>query len=250
MTHPLVELSRTKHQTSAHLVIEDYDKHPTICRHGIWVGWSVTFTETVVLSFEHDPEELYVGWAINGTTVIDPGYSSGTPPWGYPAPGAPSVTYVTPVDGFFHRLSLTSTSGSGEVCLWVQVLYRGPSEAGAPAHYGPAMGVCLSGAEVIWPAYKLEEEKRCLAAFFDLLRRYVEVAHVNPGDPVEKWLARLRGEEAVRMKAELETLQKIDPKANRELADAIKADLARMLRARIPGAGGFPGLASNLSAGG
>jgi hypothetical protein len=249
MAHPLIELSRTRHQTSAHVVIEDYNRHPTICRHGVWVGWSISFTETVVLSFEHDPEELYVGWAINGSTVIDPGYSLGTPPGGYPVPGAPLLTYVTPMDGFFHRLSLTSTSDTTEECAWVQVLYRGPTEAGAPAHYGPVMSVCLSGAEVRWPGKKLDEEKHCLRVFFDVLRRYVDVAHVNPGDPVEQWLARIRGDDAVRLRAELDTLQELDPKVDRELAEAIKAELARIVRARMPGSGCFPGLAAKPQTG-
>jgi hypothetical protein len=34
MSHPLLELSRTKHETSSYLIFEDYDKHPTLCRHG------------------------------------------------------------------------------------------------------------------------------------------------------------------------------------------------------------------------
>jgi hypothetical protein len=242
MSHQLIELSRTEHQTSAHLVIEDYTKRPTICRNGVWVGWKRTFTETVVLSFEHEPEELYIGWAINGTMVSDPGYSPGTPPWGAPAPGSSSVTYATPVGSFFHQLSLTSTAGSGEECLSVQVLFRGPTEAGAPAHYGPATSVCLSGSKVTWPADKLEAEKRCLASLFARLRQYVEIIHVNPGDPPAQWLAQLRGDDAIRILAELDTLEKLDPKVDRELGEAIKADLARMLRGRMPGAGTSPGL--------
>jgi hypothetical protein len=242
MAHPLVELSRTKLQAGVHLLFEDYDKNPRLCRHGTWIGLQTTFSETVVLSYEHDPEPLYVGWALNGTTVVDPGYGTGTPPWGSPTPGDPSVIYTTPVGGLLHRLSLTSAAGSDEECVWVQVLYRAPAEAGAPSHLGPAMSVCLSGSAVAWPADKLEEERRCLAAFFDLLRRYVRVAHVNPGDPVEQWLARLRGDIAVRVKTEIETLAKLDPKADRDLAEAIAADLAGLLRARMPGAGVGSGL--------
>jgi hypothetical protein len=231
MSHPLVELSRTKNQTSSSLVFEDYDKHPAICRHGLWVGWKINFTETVLLAFQHDPEELYVGWAINGTTVVDPGYGTGTAPWGSPAPGESSVTYVTPVAGLFHQLSLTSTAGDDNECLWVQVLYRKPNEASAPAHQGPAMWVCLSGSEISWPADKLDAERRCL----DRLRRYVEFAHVKPGDPVEQWLSRIRGEDALRIRAEIDTLEKLDPKAQPELAEAIKADLLRVAHARMPG---------------
>jgi hypothetical protein len=242
MAYPLVEHSRTKHETSVHLVIRDYDADRRLCRHGLWVGLKTTFTETVVLAYEHDPEELYVGWMINGTTVIDPGYSAGTPPWGQPAPGAPSVTYVAPFNGLFHRLSLTSTTGSGDSCLWVQVLYRSPTEAGVPAHQGPGMSVCLAGSSIAWPADKLEEERRCLAVFLDLLRRYVRVAQVHPRDPVEQWLASLDGDMAVRVKAELETLGTIDPRVDRELAEAITADLTGIMTSRIPGSGMGPGL--------
>ena len=84
MAHSLVEVSRTKSVTECYLITEDYTKHPALCRSGIWVGWKCSFAETVLLSYEHDPEELYVGWLINGTMVIDPGYSAGTPPWRTP----------------------------------------------------------------------------------------------------------------------------------------------------------------------
>ena len=242
MAHPLVELSRTRHHTGANFVIEDYGKHPRLCRHGVWVGWQTTFTETVLLSYEHDPENLYVGWAINGTTVLDPGYGTGTPPWGAPAPGDPSISYVTPVGGFSHRLSLTSTAGSESECLWVQVLYRTPSQAGQPAQFGPAMSVCLTGSLVAWPSADLEEEKRCLDHLHDLLRRYVRVARVPPWEQVQQWLSHLRGDHAVRFRAEIETLAKLDPAADRELAEAITADLAGQLHARMPGAGLARGL--------
>jgi hypothetical protein len=242
MSHPLVELSRVRNQTSAHIITEDYNKNPRFCRHGVWIGWQVNFTETVVLSYEHDPEELYVGWAINGTTVVDPGYGSGTPPWGAPAPGDPSITYVTPLDGLFHKISLTSTSGSNQECVQLQVLYRTPAEAVAPFHHGPMTSVCVSGSEIEWPAKLLEEERQCFAHFFDLLRRYVKIAFVKPGDPVEQWISRLRGDDVVRIRAELETLQLLDGHAQQKLADAIKSDLVRVLRTRMPGAGNARGL--------
>ena len=105
MTHPLVELSRTRSVTDCYVEIENYEKHPVLCRFGVWVGWRCNFAETVLLAYEHDPEELYVGWQINGTTVIDPGYSAGTPPWGSPTPSAPSVTYRCPAGGLYHQLS-------------------------------------------------------------------------------------------------------------------------------------------------
>jgi hypothetical protein len=240
MTHPLVELSRTRSVTKCYLVVEDYVKHPRLCRSGIWIGLKCEFAETVVLAYEHDPEDLYVGWSIDGTTVIDPGYSSGTPPWGSPAPGAPSVVYRCPVNGLFHELSLTSTPAADESCLWVQVLYRYPNEAGAPFHYGPSMSVCVKGWEITWPATKVKETNACLARLYDLLRRYVEIAHVGPGDPVERWLERLEGDEAVRVRAMVETLGDLDPEADRELVDAVKEELTASVRwAQSPGGSGL-----------
>jgi hypothetical protein len=240
MAHPLIELSRTRNVTNCYLVTENYLKHPALCRFGVWIGWKCEFAETVVLSYEHDPEELYVGWSINGTTVIDPGYSSGTPPWGAPAPGAPSVTYRCPVGGLFHRLSLTSTPGADQTCLWVQVLYRHPQDAGAPFHYGPATSVCVKGWGVTWPGKKLKETQDCLARFYELLHKYVEVAHVGPGDPVERWLEQLEGDDAMRVKALVETLEELAANAEPELAEAIKAELTAMVHwARGPGAAGL-----------
>jgi hypothetical protein len=241
MEHPLAEVSRTRSSENCYLVIEDYRKYPRLCRFGIWVGWKCDFVETVLLGYEHDPEDLYVGWSINGTTVIDPGYSSGTPPWGAPAPGASSVTYRCPVGGLFHRLSLTSATGIAEQCLWVQVLYRYPNEAGAPFHSGPSMYVCLSGSEIIWPISKVEEAEACMEKFYDLLRRYVEPAHIGPGGPVERWLERVSGDEAVRVRALLETIEQLDQRVDGQLFDAINAELkAIVLWAQSPGGSGIP----------
>jgi hypothetical protein len=36
-------LSKTKTVTGGHLVAEDYDEHPVLCRRGLWVGWKETF---------------------------------------------------------------------------------------------------------------------------------------------------------------------------------------------------------------
>jgi hypothetical protein len=237
MTHPLVELSDTKNFTGCNLVVENYNLHPAICRSGIWIGWSCDFTETIVLAYEHDPEELYVGWAINGAVVIDPGYSAGTPPWGAPVPTAPSVTYVCPYGGLYHQISLASTAGHEQVCLWVQVLYRYPDEEGQPFHYGPSMYVCLDGYEVIWPEAKLAEMRACLLKFYELLMKYVEIAPVGPGDPVERWLAQLRGDDAVRVKGLVDTFGELDRETEGVFAGAIKDELAGLVRfARSPGA--------------
>jgi hypothetical protein len=243
MAHPLIELSRNRNVTKSYVVTEDYTNKPTLCRSGVWVGLRSEFTETVVLSYEHDPEELYVGWSINGSVVIDPGYSAGTPPWGAPAPSDPSITYRCPVGGQFHRLSLSSTPGSDQECLWVRVLYRHPNEAGAPFHEGPSLSTCLSGAEVKWPPAKVKAEQACLAHFRELLRRYVELPPpVGPPDPdpVERWLERLGGGEAARVRALVETLADLDPAEDPEVFEAIKADVASMVKwAQSPGGLGF-----------
>jgi len=241
MTHSLVELSDTRTVTTSYLVVEDYTKHPRLCRYGVWVGWKSEFTETVVLSYDHDPEELYVGWSINGTTVIDPGYSAGTPAWGAPAPGNPSVTYRCPVAGLYHRISLSSTPGDANQYLWVSVLYRHPNEANAPFHVGPSHSVCLSGSEIAWPAAKLAETQACLARLYDILRRYVEVAHVGPGDPVESWLGELDGDEVARVDALLTTIEQLNRETDRLLFEAIRAELTGMVQwARSPGRLGMP----------
>jgi hypothetical protein len=243
MSDQLVVLSDTKNVTGQTIVIEDYNKHPVLCRSGIWVGWLTTFTETVTLQYQHTEDPLYVGWAINGTTVIDPGYSSGTPPWGVPCPGVPSVAYCCPVDGFLHNISLTSTSGDPYECLTIQVLYRGPNDANNPAHVGPFMSVCLAGSEIDWPAKKVAESERCMADLWARLGRLIEIAHVQPGDPVE-WLGSLPSEESIRLQAEVNTLEQLDVTAQPALAKAIRADLTGMLSARMPGAKGSLGLAS------
>jgi hypothetical protein len=98
----------------------------------------------------------------------------------------------------------------------------------------------LAGSEVDWPADKVAEWEACEAALWSRLRGLVEIAHVNPGDPVE-WLATLPGEEAVRLQAGLETLEHLDAAAQPALAKGIKNDIIGILRARMPGAGNLPG---------
>jgi hypothetical protein len=250
MPHALIELSRTKTDVGGSVVIEDYGQNPMLCRSGVWVGWKEIFTETVVMTFEHGTEDLYVGWELNGVTVIDPGYSPGTPPQGDLVPGAPSIVYRTPVNGFYHELSLTNTAGTDETCVHVRVLYRGPTEATAPAHLGPATSVCLNGTDILWPADKVAAEQICLAKYRHRIDQYVIPAYVGPGDPVElglghrgpadpldHWLAGIRGEDAIRVAAEVEALEKAHPEADHRLNDAIRRDLAAKIgRARMRGA--------------
>ena len=90
-----------------------------------------------------------------------------------------------------------------------------------------------------WPAYLLKEEQECLRHWHEILRRYVRVVPPSPWPdpgPLSRWLERVRGEEAVRFKAELETLEKLDPEADRRLAEAIVTDLTRTVTwAAMPG---------------
>ena len=234
MADQLVQLSDTTNVTGESLVSEDYNKHPAICRFGIWVGTLVTFTETVTLAYEHTEDPWYVGWAINGTTVIDPGYGSPAPPSGAPCPGAPSITYRCPLNGVFDRISLTSASGDPHECVSLQVLYRGPHDQNNPARYGPFARVCLAGSEIEWPAFLLSEWEACLHGFWKVIRSYVQIAHVNPGDPVE-FLAGFPVEEALILKGEIEILERLNVESQPALAKAIEADVIGRLRARMPG---------------
>jgi len=73
------------------------------CPSSIWVGERCEFKQHVVLSYEHDPEQLYVGWAINGSTVFDPGLSAGTRPEGDPVLGAAGLAMLWPYEGYGHK---------------------------------------------------------------------------------------------------------------------------------------------------
>jgi hypothetical protein len=241
--HPLIELSRARIEMGSMIVMDDYTTQGHVCRSGLWIGLRTDLVETVVLSYEHDtganPEPLYVGWAINGVTVSDPGYPGDLSPdsWlGRPAPGAASVKYVTPVDDLFHRISLRSTGGVAKVCPNIQVLYRYPSEAGAPYHRGPSTTSCVTGCEVVWPHDKLEEERRCWRRLQDLVERFIEVVPVGPG-PVEQWLTRANDDDLRFIHAGFETLGNLHPERDAALDAALKARLAATItRLRMPGA--------------
>ncbi len=213
MAHPLVILSDSRTVTGHHTVVEDYNTHHVLCRFGIWVGCATDFIETVKLSYEHDPDPLYVGWALNGTIVSNPGFPPTIFPPGNPVPGAPDVLYMTPVDDLYHRISLTSTSGVPTRCIYVQVLYTTYDDIvhGRPITYGPAKTVCLSGETIEWPASKIQEWLDCLRKFWEIIHKVLVNVHVNPGDPVEQWLARATPEQALRLKGYGEALQRLDP---------------------------------------
>jgi len=76
---------------------------------------------------------------------------------------------------------------------------------------------------------------------FDILRRYVDITHVGPGDPVERWLGELVGDPAVRVGALLNTIEQLDRESDRVLFEAIHAELTGMVQwARSPGSSGIP----------
>jgi hypothetical protein len=232
MASELKVVSDTTTNTGGHLVTEDYDRHPRACRHGVWIGWKETFTQTVTLAFEHAGHP-YVGWSINGTTVVDPGYGPVTQPPGDPCPGAPSVLYSCPVGGFFHQISFTSTAGSSKACLSVQAIYREHGEQGLPAHDGPTTTVCLSGANIDWPAYLVLQEQACLRRWHDILRKYVEAADVGPLDPVAL-IAGLPAEELTLLQSAAEALEEIKPDEQPVLANALREAVIGVLRSRMP----------------
>jgi hypothetical protein len=96
MAHPPVVESTTELDIRCMVVVEDFTRHPMFSRSGIWIGERCEFKQQVVLSYEHDPEQLYVGWAINGSTVFDPGLSAGSRPEGDPVPGAAGLAMLWP----------------------------------------------------------------------------------------------------------------------------------------------------------
>jgi hypothetical protein len=238
MMYPLVTVSDDKTATGEQVVVVNYNLHPVPCRFGIWVGLEHMFTEKVTLSYEHDPAPFDVGWSLNGVTVVDPrnppDTEDGRVP--FPCPGLPSVLVFTPVDGLWHKISFLSSSGDPRERIWVQVLYTDESEPGQPLHQGPSKAVWLSGSYYEWPEPLLEEERRCLSGFWKFLRQYVEIAHVNPGDPVE-FLQELPEQVLIELQGAVDMLEKIDAKRQPALADALRRRIVAILRSS--GARGF-----------
>jgi hypothetical protein len=235
----LVVVSDTKTITDVSVVTIDYGRGlPLLCRSGIWVGLETQFTEVIVLSYEHDPEELYVGWMLNGSVVSPPGFPPTIFSPGLPVPGAAHVIYMTPVGDLYHRISFTSTAGMDEESVYAQVLYNTfqDIQQGKPAKYGPALSVRLSGREITWPPDKLAEERACLAYWRKIFRLVDGPRHVNPGDPVEDWLARVRGYDAVRIKGLAQVIEKPGGGGDESLADAARAELRALFqRVRLDG---------------
>jgi len=211
--------------------VEDYNLHPALCRFGVWVGCEEDFVESVVLSYEHDPDPLYVGWALNGTVVSQPGFPPTIFPPGNPVPGTLDVVYMTPVDDLYHRISLTGTSGMTQRCVYAQVLYMTYQDYvnGIPPTYGPALTVCLSGQSITWPADKLEETRECIKHWWEIFRERVGPVPVGPGDPVEDWLARATPEQAFRLKAYADALETLHAERDAIVIRCLLLDLRAII---------------------
>ena len=214
MTVELEVLSKTKTVTGGRLVVEDYEDHPVLCRRGLWLGWQETFIQTVTLGYEHKGYDLVVGWAVNGQTIFDPGHGSAVTLPGEPCPGQPSVRYVCPVEGHWHRISFRSTPGEPEHCLSVQALFRRRDTGWQQLEDGPFIQVCVSGSVIQWPAHLMKEESSCLRHVWDVLKRYAG--------------------ELRRLEASAQTLQKIDEQGQPALAQALRESIVGTLRSRIP----------------
>jgi hypothetical protein len=227
-------LSKTKTVTGGHLVVEDYEENPVLCRRGVWVGWKETFVQTVALGYEHEGYDLVVGWAVNGQMIVDPGYGD-VMMFPEPCPGLPSIRYRCPVEGHWHRISFISTSGEPEQCLSVQALFRRKDDNYQQIEDGPTVKVCVSGSVIQWPAHLIKEEASCLRHMWDVLKRYAEVAHVKPGDPVQ-FLAAFPPAELRRLEASAQALERIDAQEQPALAQALRESVLGTLRSRIPDA--------------
>jgi hypothetical protein len=241
MANQLVVVDDSKSPTGGHVVVEDYDEHPRPCRRGLWIGWKETFSQRVTLAFER-PGHPYVGWSLNGVTVIDPGSGPFPRPPGEPCPGQPSVLYFAPVGGLENQIQFTGAPGIPRVCLGVQALYR--EHGNLPALVaGPSTTVCLSGADIEWPAFLVKEEIACQKRWWEILRRYVEVADVGPLDPVA-FLGELPDQDLKVLHAAAQTLERITGEDQPELANAIRERVVGILRSRMVGA---PGASDPLS---
>jgi hypothetical protein len=250
MSDPLVVLSDTKNIVSQGIIVIDYDKVHHFCRHGLWEGFQQVYTETVTLAYEHTVEE-YVGWRVNGTVVVDPGYSAGTPPWGAPLPGFPSVRFACPVGGYYHQISFTSSANDPVEKFWVQAIYRTNAQEQVPID-GPGTWVTLSGQYVDWPWFLLQQQEECLEHWIELINSVRAIiggfAPVSPGDPVE-WAAQFTPEEASRLKAGLAILEKLDAERQPELAQRVAADVNDIVQFRTVDASGLYGLDSGTKRG-
>jgi hypothetical protein len=235
-TVPIKVESDTFEPRIGHIVVENYNEHPALCRSGIWTGYETVFSETVILGWEHDQitPAVAVSWLLNGRPVPSlPDYNQSPPSVGpQPCPGAPWVLYNYPVDGLYHRISLASAYGSQPVSIAAQVSWDSWDYSGDVTNLEgttPPFDVSLSGSAFMWPAYLIKEEEACLAALWGLLGKLGLLAHVNPGDPVQ-FLRGLPQEQQVQLKGAAQALSNIDRGEQPELAKALRASVVGILR--------------------
>jgi len=253
MANDLVVVSDTKTPTGRQRpVVRNYDQNPKPCRHGYWIGRQEDYVQTVTLEAKIDPERHpFIGFSVNGETVITPGKGPftnplTTPPGGQPCPGLPSVKFWCPVGNNHNQISFTSTSGDPRVCFWVQAFFLHHDEdPNGPPHEGPWTSVCLEGFDIEWPAHLILEEQACLKRLSEILRRYSESAEVDPLDRVE-FLAGLPEQDLMLLQAAAQTLEEINAQDQPALADMLRESVVGILRSRMPGG---PGLRPQSSAG-
>lgn len=234
MASEIVVVSDNKAAKGGHVVVRQFDQ---LCRHGYWIGWQRNFEHTITLAANIDPgRHPYIGFSINGQTVIRPGKGPWTKPpfWFEPCPGAPSVRYTCPVGNDYTQIRFTGTAGAPEACLWVQALFLHHGEdPDGPPHEGPWTSICLQGFDIEWPAFLIREEQACLKRLWDTLRRYVEAAEVGPLDPVA-YLAGMPEHDLTLLHTAAQTLEKIDTEDQPELANALQESVVGILRSRMP----------------
>jgi hypothetical protein len=90
------------------------------------------------------------------------------------------------------------------------------------------MYVCIDGFRVVWPLEKLEEERECWLKFSERLR-LVEIAHVNPGDPVESWIENADRQTLIRLASIVDALETVDGEKDRDLKSAMETEVALMV---------------------
>jgi hypothetical protein len=240
MSFEVVELLRWQTPTTTRTAVIDYFRNPAVCRERLWVGLEREYVERVVLEVENIwPWPDAMGWILGGTllqngwttggTIVGWGWTNGAHPVETgPVPGHPSVTY-TATQGS-NRIEFASTPGQAEECFFAQVRYRFQNTADR----GGVRQVCISGSNIDLPKLSVDAEQECLKRVHDLFDRHKFIPPDRPWPPwppIERALSRLRGDDAVRMRAYIETLDRVDPESEKELFDAISSELRGFVEA-------------------
>jgi hypothetical protein len=220
VAYRLIERGRRREKETARLVVKDYDREPQLCRRGLWWGIRREYEERVVLSFEHAPDDLAVGWRINDADYFG---HPGTRPAGDPIPSAPGFRAVTPYEGRYHRLALICGPGTEGQCLWVQPVYTTIDPVSGELKDGPRRAVCLSGYEMQWASHLLREEAQCIARFSGLVdERY------NFRIPIGQWAGFLDGPAGplvTRLQGAIDVLDRLDGEADRDIIAAVRTEV-------------------------